>query len=112
MHRYGMPVLRLADAPTSAAQPDLPRPATWLPDPQLLAFLRARVLEEIPGARQRRAAAGADPDAADRAVRVLAEPADLLRSPQNAESMIVRMLVLAYREHPEFRPEWQSYLRP
>ena len=102
MQRYGTPFLRRR----------IPPPITghgW-PDRALLGFLRERLLEEVPGATARRdRALGEERAHAARALRVLTQTAEHLRTAE-VDPRTVRVLVLAYRAHPLFRPEWDPDL--
>nr|WP_068427341.1 hypothetical protein [Piscicoccus intestinalis] len=93
MHRYATPAVR--------QHPPAPTTHRTGLEPQLSDFLCARLLEELPAARQRRARSGELHETLARLIRG-----------QDLDDTTLRLLLLAYRSHPQFRPEWETVRTP
>ena len=104
MHRYATPVVR--------QHPPAPTTHRTGLEPQLSDFLCARLLEELPAARQRRRAATGTAAHAERALGELHETLARLIRGQDLDDTTLRLLLLAYRSHPQFRPEWETVRTP
>ena len=78
---------------------------------QFLAFLHDRLNEEILAATYRRqTGTGPDPEVAERGLRLLDELVLDIKTGRGIDPVSLKLLTLAYRDHPDFRPSWESAL--
>jgi hypothetical protein len=81
-------------------------------DPAFLEFLTDRLAEEVVAATHRRQSASTESaDVAERGVRMLDELVATLDRGETPDQMSLDLLRVAYHRHPEFRPEWNRWLR-
>ena len=79
-------------------------------DPAFAAFLRARIEEERTAA-EARASADGESSAGDAGEALLQDLANDLEAGRSPDPMSLRLLVLAFDRHPDFRREWSPWSR-
>lgn len=76
-------------------------------DPEFLAFLSERLTEEVIATTHRRTTS-ADPHVRiDRGLEVLNDVLDVLRHGALPDDTTLQLLIQAYADHTDFRPEWR-----
>lgn len=82
-------------------------------DPRLVAFLRARLVEELGllwerDERRRRRAGGPTPPGLAAQVQVIDEVLVRLEEGRLPDPVVLRLLLHAYRSHPDHEPRWSG----
>lgn len=77
--------------------------------PDFLAFLDARIQDDLEAAERRHGEAAGGSDQQARGLLMLREVAADLHAGRAPDPMSLRMLTLAYDRHPDFRREWSPW---